>query len=214
MAFPTPINSANTAAGFGSTAITVNMPASIVAGRLLLAWGCPGAAITSLTASAEWTQIGSTIVGGSYKIFVWGKAAAGGDTLTLTRGSANGTIVLVRQIDTWSGSLSDITLTGATASADPPSQTPAGGAKDYLWIAGRVVTGSTAATGAPTNYTDLVSNASATTGSTLDTASRQFNASTENPGTFTGGSTTGPSSFTLSIAPGVSTVTGNFLPFF
>lgn len=85
----------------------------------------------------------------------------------------------------------------ATLNPDPPSITPTGGSKDYLFIAcahqnGEEIDDDTWATASPTNYTPnpprqkTSGDAGATsTNVSLATAERALTASSEDPGTFT-----------------------------
>lgn len=214
MGFPTFINSANTQPASGTAAVPVTMPASLVAGRLLLA-ACQGGALANLGATGWTTITGSPFVGATYKIYVFGKIATGSDSMSVTRSAFSGLNVITHQFGTWSGSLSDIAFAGI-AGADPPSLTPAGGAKDFLWMPIVAANPATATTGAPTNYSQLISSANAGAGWVLSTAQRALNASSENPGTFTGGGTTNAAAATIAIAGTASSgpPPGAFLPFF
>jgi hypothetical protein len=83
----------------------------------------------------------------------------------------------------------DFTDSGGTT-IDPPSLSPTGGAKDYLWLAvaswrrtGRNLT----STPQPTNYTDTLNEQSTggSAGMRLASSRRQLNAASEDPGVFT-----------------------------
>jgi hypothetical protein len=84
--------------------------------------------------------------------------------------------------------LSTAYITSGT-SIDPPSLTPTGGAKDYLWLAVSGWRGATlTATGNPTNYTNAIegnSGGTATTGTRLRSLRRELNAASEDPSAFT-----------------------------
>jgi hypothetical protein len=93
------------------------------------------------------------------------------------------------------------TATGSTI--DPPSLSPTGGAKDYLWlaVAGWRRTGLTA-TGDPTSYTNAIEGSSAggASGVKLRSLRRQLNGSSENPAAFTLSSTTSDRRVGVTIA--------------
>jgi hypothetical protein len=145
-----------------------------------------------------------------------------GDGFTWLGSSANNSHVLYKVLDGSEGGNVAITLSGSSKAAaiayniqgftsppaeaeatggpdttpDPPQLTPAGGSKDYLWIAGAAqvqgeeVDDDTWCTAAPTDFTNLVQKTSgtggaATTNCTLATAERAFTGSVLNPGTFT-----------------------------
>lgn len=99
-------------------------------------------------------------------------------------------------------------FTTVANTADPPTCTPTGGAKDYLWIAwgsGDQEVG--AFTAAPSNYTNLTTANTGTAGAVatniiMGSAERQLNASSENPGTFTHAAmATGGSAYTIAVHP-------------
>ncbi len=79
-------------------------------------------------------------------------------------------------------------LDSGGTTVDPPSLTPTGGAKNYLWlaVAGWRRTGRTL-TGSPTNYTDTIdiNSSGGSSGLHLASARRQLNAASEDPGVFT-----------------------------
>ena len=82
--------------------------------------------------------------------------------------------------------------TGANV-ADPPTVTPTGGSKDYLFLAVGTQDGEVGAyTAFPTNYANLIAANSGTGGAAgsnvvMGGASRQLTAASENPGAFTHG---------------------------
>jgi hypothetical protein len=82
-----------------------------------------------------------------------------------------------------------ITYNTAGTSIDPPSLSPTGGAKNYLWlaVAGWRDTALTA-TGNPTNFSNAVeanSGGTSPSGTRLRSLRRQFNAASQNPSAFT-----------------------------
>lgn len=95
-----------------------------------------------------------------------------------------------------------------TANSNPGATTPTGGSKDYLFLAMEAHDGEgSAATVAPTNYSNLVTANSGTGGAVatnciMGGASRQLTASTEDPGAFTNAApATGWTAFTIAIHP-------------
>lgn len=195
MASPTLVNSATTANNTSATSQPLTMPASIVAGRLLVAYVFNGAA----PSLSGWTQIFTV----HPTLFLTGfaKIAAGSDTGTVTTVSSNSIAAVVEQYDSWSGSISDI-VTATSSTATPPLDNP-GVSQDWLWVAvlGVLMSGGGAVTAAPTSYGDFVT-AQTSGGVAAATADRALTASSETPGVFT---TTGtpnfPCSATIAIAP-------------
>lgn len=201
------INSATTASVTAAPSAALNMPASIAPGRLLLA--CVHYAPNQ--ALSGWTPIAGATA--TYRQGIWGKVAAGGDTITMT-GSSLAYAAVIGQYDNWSGNLADI-VASVISGTDSPLLTP-GASKDWLWVATRsdILTGTGAITTAPSSYGDLVvaANASGGTSITLATADRALAATSEDPGPFTNTGTTNiPFAATIAIPPARP---GAFLPFF
>ena len=105
------------------------------------------------------------------------------------------------------------TTQASTLNPDPPSHTPAGGSKDYLFIAGfahdgEEVDDDTWCTAAPTNYTNLLQKTTSNAGTpatnaSLATAERALTASVEDPATFTTIVTHLAAPFTIAVHPPV-----------
>lgn len=201
MPFPVLINTATTATTSGGALAStpLNMPASIVAGRLLVTYAYTVNGVSSMTG---WTQI--FVVTSTVSFAGFAKVAAGGDTGTVTTAGAAAMGAVVGQYDWWSGTISDI-VCATFVGADPPNDNP-GASKDWLWVAalGAALSGSGTITAAPASYGDfVVAAAGTTTVVTTGTADRALTASSENPGAFTnGGSPAAPLlSATVAIAP-------------
>lgn len=214
MTFSSVVNTATTTATSG-TSLALNMPASIVAGRLLLAFVGASNDITATGAISAWTPVVSQAgTSGSVKIF--GKVAAGGDTATLT-GLSSATsrpCVVVAQINNWSGVLASLGSATAASTADPPSLTMST-SDDYMWIAA-IRAGTGTGVTVPTSYGGLVSASGAGGVGCVSIATRALTATTENPGAF-GGSLSAPLiAATLAVPPVLAPAnTGAaFLPFF
>lgn len=76
---------------------------------------------------------------------------------------------------------------GLTTNFDPPANTGLGGALDYLWIVAGCADEDIIATAAPTDFSDLLTaNGGGAGGSTVSTATREYNTGDAyNPGAFT-----------------------------
>lgn len=216
MAFPT-ISTQATTATSNTASKAITMPATIVAGRLLMsvvgAWGGSGTgAISGWTPITTWTNNNSCSIG------VFGKIAAGSDTGTFTYGSAADISAITYQIAGWSGTLSDIAAAVAnqgftSAYPNPPNLVPAFGAQDYLWFACGIGNGSPTYT-APTNFSGITQVAQGTS-TKMGVATRSFNAASQDPAAFTGTATpTIPTGITIAVPPVMATATGKFFPFF
>lgn len=80
--------------------------------------------------------------------------------------------------------------TGTGANGDPPSLSPTGGSKDYLFLALMGLDSETATFTAPSGYSNIATANSGTAGQVATNcriagATRQVTTATENPGTFT-----------------------------
>ena len=107
-----------------------------------------------------------------------------------------------------------VVSTGTSTAPNPSSVAPTGGAKDYLFIAtGSAGDGRASFDSLMVNYTDLTvfATAGAANGCSAGTAERQFNTSSENPGTFTIGRNVLWSAHTVAIHPVSAAVVGRGL---
>lgn len=197
MAFPTAGTPVNTAFSTSVTSMPVTMPATVNSGDLLIAvvhvrnagtWTKPsGWSDISTVSQAGGGSVGK--LNGFYKIAAGTEA---GTTPTWTASTGTTAEWQCIRVTSWHGTTppEGATASGDATSANPPSLTPSWGADDTLWIAiaGNSATGETTGfTAAPTNYTGLQSNGTSSGGSSVNIASatRQLNATSEDPGTFT-----------------------------
>lgn len=141
--------------------------------------------------------------GGNQATTIFYKIAAGGETgVTITHGN-NVTCSLMREISGTSGVISFGTPSLAvTANPNPPSVTPAGGTKNYLWVAGAsFVTGSVSSYSA--GYSNGLTAAATSAGSQPRAASaeKQSVGSTEDPGTLTLSASLRSIAYSYAVAP-------------
>lgn len=133
---------------------------------------------------------------------IYYKTAAGGETgATITHGT-NFSCWVMREFSNASGSPEFGTPSVAnTANPNPPSLTPSGGTKNYLWIAG-CTSPPVSVSAFPTNYINGVTSVSGS-GTIAQNASaeRTLSASSEDPGTFTLGSAQRSTAYTYSVSP-------------
>lgn len=219
MAFPTPGTPVATPFSTSVTSMPVTMPTSIVAGDLLIATVEVRNAGTWTNATG-WTDIATLSQaggGGSVgKLNGFYKIAAGtesGTTPTWTASTGTTGEWQVYRITGWHGTTAPeaVTASGDATAADPPNVTPSWGTDDTLWlaVAGHAAASAAAFTAAPTNYSNFQNNGTSSGGSavSLASATRQLNAASENPGTFTaGGSNRFWASATIAIRPASSGV--------
>jgi len=154
MAFPqVAATSKNTTAGAATHAIT--MPSGIVAGHLLLIFFATDGDNT-VTDWDGFTQIYSGSNGTASSFHIGWKIAEGSDTCTLTVSVTNepGSHICYRITGHDSGQAPEAGTAHieATQYPDPPSFTPTGGAKDFLWIAAEAHDATDTTDAYPTNF--------------------------------------------------------------
>ena len=190
MAFPV-IATSNTTADTDASPTTVAMPASISAGDLLIVI-CAADAGDTITQSggSDWTKLEQTNQAGVIGLIIFAKIAAGSDALTLTSTGSNDIACVSLRITGHgvSNVSTDITRgtasTGTDANPNPPNCNP-GSAKDYLWIEMFAADDDDDTTPyESTNYTAVqqIQSANSTSSCLCAVASRDLNASAENPG--------------------------------
>jgi hypothetical protein len=188
VAFPA-IQTTNVYNATSGTSHAINLPASIASGDLLLAFVTCNAA-PSLSFPAGWTQIFDTANGTQMRLVGYYRDADGteGSTVTVTLGTSQRCGAVTYRItghDTGAPPQSGTAVAATTANPDPPSLTPTGGAKDYLWfeVVG-IDNSANQLTAASTGYANI-HESTATANNRVSTARRESNASTEDPGTCT-----------------------------
>lgn len=219
MAFPSPGTPVQTQFASSVTSMPVTMPATVNSGDLLIAvvevrnagtWTKP----TGWNDIATLSQAGGGAAGkldGFYKI---ADGTEAGTTPTWTASTGSTGIWQTIRVTSWHGTtpVEAVTASGDATSANPPSVTPSWGIDDTLWVAvaGHAAVSAAAFTAAPTNYTGFQNNGASSGGSAVSIASatRQLNASSEDPGTFTaGGSNRFWAAATIAVRPAAGGVT-------
>lgn len=201
MAFPqivTETNSEEEAADV--TTHTVSLPSTLASGNLLVVGVVIDGAASTITKPTGWTDIitgFSNAVGNNVHGAAWYKVSDGleGSTVTFTTASGQRSEHKSWQISGHSSTTNPPQGTGVgdsgstSFSADPPSVTPTGGAKDYLWLAiGGKDRGDETFNGFPANYTNTGEGnevAFPTGGVCIAWGRRELNASSEDPAAFT-----------------------------
>ncbi len=177
----------NSTASGEVTSFAVTMPGGLVAGNKLVAIVAADGAPT-MTASG-WTKINQADQFGAAALAVFQKTAVGGDTMTVSLGSAEYVAVEVVQIegvDTVEAGFA----TGTNVNPDPPSLTLATGSRDAVALAAIGHDSGTVSTSAvPSTYTRIgsenVAGAGIGAGAGVAVASKTISAASANPGTFT-----------------------------
>jgi hypothetical protein len=178
----------NTAANGTSHSIT--LPASIVAGDLILLFCGHDGSGGTITPPTDFVALQANTNNGTLMGHVIFRKVAtgseGGTVVSWTSSNSEQTTEVCFVIQDWSGVVGDILVgtpsTGASAAPNPPLLT-AGSAADYLWIASfSHDNGARTISGAPTDYTGAVkSNSTGTGGCGTAAAYRQLNATSSDP---------------------------------
>jgi hypothetical protein len=221
MAFPTvtPRHSHVTA---NATSITILLPdGSNTSGKLVIVFvTCDGT--TAMTFPAGWTAITNAAGndGGSasrtearYRIIDGTEGFDGvDDSISVSGGSEEwaATAYLISGHAASTSAPECQAATGSTGNADTPSLTPSWGALDSLWIVYAGLDASVSVTAFPTNYSDNQhqDNTVGTGGCTHATATRNLNATSDNPPAFANGSESWRA-LTVAVRPGNEGSTNN-----
>lgn len=196
MASPTIAAAATSATTTAGTNHVIVLPAGIVADQLLLVLMGIGSTAATLNAHADYTELlDENLAGGLKILYRWTTGSETDPTLVTSANTRDATITY-----RIAGAINPATQApqiGTTAATtDPPSITPTGGPKDFLYIAMVVSTGEQADDGTyvtvfPTNYADSQQEktcgvAGTNLGGLVGAAGRQTTASTtEDPSAFT-----------------------------
>jgi hypothetical protein len=209
--FPTIVNKGTS---YASSALLldhpIDLPDSLVNGRIVLVVVGSRASTTTYTwpsgwiAPTAWTDGGNN---GSVSIRYRVVDGSEGSSVTVSLNAAQQAVAWPWQI---SGQHTDAPVASArinytgSITPDPPNLTPSWGAEDDLWIAGFAHGGTSGGvTGYPTSYADN-QEALAATGTTVvegAIATRNLNATSDDPGTFSVTTSRQGVAFTLAIRP-------------
>lgn len=211
MTSPVIAGAATSATSTAGTNHTVTLPGSISAGDLLLVLMNIGSTAATLNAHADYTELLDENNAAGLKIlYRW---AAGGETNpTFVSSASTRDATITYRITGAENPSTQAPEIGTTAtSTDPPTVTPTGGAKDYLFIAmvgsgGEQADDGTFCTAFPTNFTDSQQEktcgvAGTNLGGLIAAAGFRTNASSSNPSAFTISEATTPRSQTIAVHP-------------
>lgn len=214
-------NVTNLTVGAGS--FTVNLPASIAAGDLLLLFFAQHSQIdgTETATATGWTVISGFYIKDAgnvqsmHGLYRWADGAEGSTVTVTTSASNTKAAATTYRITGAENPATQVpqagtgtTGSGAANAADPPSVGVTGGSKDILAIAVMAQQGETyTGGGAPTSYTNLITANSSTASATttngwIQSAQRQVTTATEDPGVFNHTSTDVWVANTIVVHPG------------
>lgn len=188
MTFPTLAGSNTSSVAVASTSHPVALPASVGAGDLLiiisaLSGGGSFSGLDGFTSLLTPSGVAGQVL---YKVATGSEGGFANLTTLATRTSASGSYRITGYSSSPEGAKTDFT---SGTNPDPPSLTPSWGALDTLWIAGCIVTGSgnPAVSAYPASYTNTITVGveSGANDQCIGAATRQVNASSQDPGTFT-----------------------------
>ena len=225
MAFPVVAGSIATEEQTAVAQPTINLPGSIAAGDLLLIFLHFAGDDDSITLSG-WTQLFHRFFGASDlnlgaddRHYCWYRQADGTEGGSIASTSADPTtgktaalawrITGAELVATQAPEASPPATNVGSTTPDPPDFSPTGGAKDYLWlwVGGWQNEQTSPPAGNPTNYASNIIGASTGTGGIAATngraasASRELNAASEDPPSWTI-SASGPwAAYTFAIHP-------------
>ena len=189
---------------------TVSLPATVESGDTLLVFFVADE-VPGITFPGGWNLIETTGNGSALILVSYWKEADGtedGTTIsvstTSSQESAHASYAISGAIDPDTQAPQATENTGADNSPDPPSISPTGGSKDYLFlaIAGIDTTSTNSISAYPSSYINT-GNASSGggTGVRIGFCTRALTASSEDPGVFTKSSTESWSTQTIAVHP-------------
>ena len=168
---------------------TVNLPAGIVAGNLLLVFFVSDQ-VPTITFPGGWTQLFQVANSTYVKFGAWYRIADGGEggTITVTTSDAQMTAHTSYRITGYSGLPEvGVSATGASVSPNSPNLAPSWGALDTLWFAIEGNDdGTTLVSGWPAGYGNQRNDkALNSAGAAVGSCRRELNAASQDPGVFT-----------------------------
>ena len=188
-----------------STTHAVTMPASATTGRGVLVVTTWDSAPVASTTSPGWAKIAEASAGsvGSALFYKRPGVTLAALTVALSFAEEGTYVVLAFDGAATSEDPTATSTTAATANGNPPTHTPAGGSRDYLWIAAHCNESLEVATAAPASYANLTTATGGASGGSTATAERALTAASENPGAFTSPAEDHVS-WTIAVPPGAT----------
>lgn len=219
MASPVDAGRATTSVATGADPWTVNLPASIAAGDLLLVWLCnQGASTFNLPAGWSWLLNNRSQPNSGDTLACMYRLADGSEGATVSvdlTAAVKGAAIAWRITGaedpaTQAPEISAAHDTTGTNTANPPSISPTGGSKDYLFFVvaemdGEAITGFSHSVYVNDQATNSGTAGAAGTNLEIGGASRQATTATEDPAVWTHGlANSGVTAYTIAIHPGAT----------
>jgi len=192
VAFPSVVGTPAGTADTSSTSYTVALPAGIVAGELLVIFmAFDGVGTVTQSSGSTFTRIDTAVNGTACQEEIWVRLATGGESSPVFSNTNSQDVACVA-IRVQNHGVTDVTTditkgtaaTGADAAPDPPNCNP-GTVQDFLWLECFAADDDDDTVPFESaNYTAVLQqqSASSTSSCLVAVASRQLNASSENPG--------------------------------
>lgn len=214
MTFPavaTTSNGSTNGSGANTTSHTLNYPSGVASGDLVVAHAVFDAS-PSVTWASGWNSLYSAAHSGSSigNEVHWREAdGTEGASITVTTGASEADswemfrVTGAEDPDTQAPELAAFDSTSDSTTPDPPSLTPTGGAKDYLWL---VFAGNDTGNQSYSVFpyaSNNIDEGGGNTGNDVSTGacSTTSNAASLNPGTFTIGASRPSTAITLAVHP-------------
>jgi hypothetical protein len=190
--FPVVAATNTSSTGTAGTTHTVSLPASIAAGDLLLIFlhgrDSGGVNTPGFSAPSGWsTRYNTDNLGNAAGAAVFYKVASGSEGASVNVTSTNNveSAHASARVTGYAGTPESGTVaTGTSTTPNPPSLTPSWGALDTLWFAVAHPRNSGNDLTAPTNYGSIVQSLEAGSSTQVAFATRNLNATSDDPGTF------------------------------
>jgi hypothetical protein len=164
----------------------ITLPTGIVNGEMLVVVfstdADPGVSISS---GSGWVELDEQNEGNDVAGAIYWKIANGSDALTLATAGGGQQSSHISYRISGASSIFVNNANGNGTNSNPTTLTPDLGSREYLWIATRSGDASTVATAAPTDFSDLQTQAGGADGASTNSAVRTFTGSSLNPGSFT-----------------------------
>jgi hypothetical protein len=213
MTSPTLVSSTVTSITASSSTHTYDLPATVAAGDLLVAWLVAGSSTLTAgaTLTADWDQILDEQVIAFHRWQCWVRRAdgtEGGTTISATPGSAvKGGAVIQRVSGAWGSGgegtayeIASATATGFGTGPNPNPVTAPWGSADQLYLTAATSGGTGATYTAPSGYGSLAQVSSAA-GHCVGVASRAETSASDDPAAFTLSTSENHQATTLVIRP-------------
>jgi hypothetical protein len=214
MAFPVVETTAESSLATAGLTHVVTLPTGITADDFLLVLINKGVAVATFNALAGWTELVDENLANGMAILYREADGTEGATISLTSSASTRSAHISFRIsghDVGTTPGISTVATGTSTAPDATTCTPAGGAKDYLWItlfgmAGEQQDDDTLVTTFPTNYSSnqlekTCGVAGTNLGGMIAAATRTNNAASEDAGAFTAIDNAAWRAFTVAVHP-------------